>query len=88
MHGNSQTPGRTLQQKASSHWSPQLALPLLYPVVVFRKLAGLPGREKQKDAVKTGRKIVKALVHGGGQGTVGGRLGKGHQEESPKSPKV
>lgn len=88
MRGNSLTPERPLQQKASSHWSPQLALPLLYQLIVFRKLADLPGREKQKGAVKTGRKIVKALVHGGGQGTVGGRLGTGHQEEPPKSPIV
>lgn len=58
-------------------------------MVVFGKSADLPGREKQRDVVGTGRENVKALVHGGRLGKVGERLGTAiYLEEPPDSPKV
>lgn len=87
-HGNSQTPAGTLQQKASSHYSPQFAFPLPYPVLVFGKLADLLEREKQREDIRVGRENVKALVHWGGQCKVGEGLETERLEEPANSPKV
>lgn len=48
-------------------WNPTLQLSDI-PVLVFGRLAGVQGRMRQKDTVRTGRESVNALVCEGRQG--------------------